>query len=89
MNRKKYGEIKTRKTFRPSDARELVEKNTLGILISQCKVSDKTKEILSEGQITLYEGVEPEKVEEIRERVKEKEKQQKERKREKEREVKL
>ena len=72
MNRKKYGEIKTRKTFRPSDARELVEKNTLGILISQCKVSDKTKEI-------LYEGVEPEKVEEIRERVKEKEKQQKER----------
>jgi len=77
MSKKKYGEIKTRKTFYPNDARELVKKNTLGILISQCRVSDTTKEILSEGNITLYEGVESEKVEEIRERVKEK--QQKER----------
>lgn len=76
---KKYGEIKTRKTFFPSNARDLVKKNTLGILICQCPVSDKTRKILSESQITLYEGVESEKVEEIRERVKEKEKQQKER----------
>lgn len=77
MSRTKYGEIKTRKRFYPDDARKLVRKGAFGILISQCKVSDKTKGILSEGHITLYEGVESEKVEEIRERVKEK--QQKER----------
>jgi lysine/ornithine N-monooxygenase len=72
-NKKRYGEIKTKKKIFPSDASKLVEKKTVGILISQCKVSQKTKSILKEGKITLYEGVEPEIVEKIRETVREKE----------------
>lgn len=72
MNKKMYGEVKTRKNIFPKDAREMVAKGTIGILISQCSVSDKTKAILSEGNITLYENVEAEEVTQIRELVKEK-----------------
>lgn len=68
----KYGEIKTRKNIFPKDARELVEKDAVGILISQCSVSSKTKDILSNGNITLYENVEADEVEKIREIVAEK-----------------
>lgn len=75
---KKYGEIKTRKKFFPSDAIDLVNKKSVGILISQSRVSGKTKKVLSEGNITLYEGVEPEIVKEIREIVREREKNLKE-----------
>lgn len=81
MKNKRYGEIKTKKNFFPNDARDLVKKGRVGILVSQCKVSKSTKEILSQGNITLYEGVESEKVNEIREKIKEKlekEKQEKE-----------
>lgn len=80
MNENKYGEVKTRKNIFPKDARELVDKGTVGILISQCSVSDKTKAILTEGEITLYENVEPSEIDQIRENIKEKlaEKQEKE-----------
>lgn len=80
MGDKKYGEVKTRKNIFPNDAREIVNKGTVGILISQCKVSPKTKNILSEANITLYENVEPNEVDEIREKIKEelKEKQESE-----------
>lgn len=82
MENKKYGEVKTRKNIFPQDAREIVNKGSIGILISQCKVSEKTKEILSEGNITLYENVESKEVDQIREKIKEKlvEKQESERK---------
>lgn len=72
MGEKKYGEVKTRKNFFPSDARDIVKRGTVGILISQCPVSPKTKEILSEVDITLYENVESSEVDQIREKIKEK-----------------
>ena len=69
----KFGEVKTKKSFYPADAREIIEKGTIGILISQCPVSKKTKSILENGNVTLYEGVEPKEVEKILETLKEKE----------------
>ncbi|TOL18134.1 hypothetical protein CGI04_13720 [Vibrio parahaemolyticus] len=62
-----YGEVKTRKNFYPSDARKIVATGTVGILISQSLVSDKTKDILNNGKITLYEGVEPHEIDRLRE----------------------
>lgn len=47
----------------------MVGKGTIGIIISQCKVSNKTKSILDEGGITLYEGLEAEKVEVLLEEI--------------------
>ena len=63
----KYGEVKTRKNIFPKQAKELVKKAKVGILLIQAKASDKTKEILTEGNITLYEGIEPKEIEKIRE----------------------
>jgi len=51
MSENKYGEVKTRKNIFPNDAREIVKKGTIGILISQCPVSEKTKGILAEVSI--------------------------------------
>lgn len=72
MSENKYGEVKTRKNIFPKDAREIVDKGTVGILISQCLVSEKTKAILDEAHIILYENVEPSEIEELREKIKEK-----------------
>lgn len=72
MGENKYGEVKTRKNIFPKDAREIVDKGTVGILISQCPVSEKTKGILDEAHVTLYENVEPIEIEEFREKIKEK-----------------
>lgn len=57
MEKNKFGEIKTRKNLFPKDARQIVDRGTVGIVISQCKVSNKTKNILDNAEITLYEGV--------------------------------
>ena len=67
-----YGEIKVRKNIFPNDAKKIIEKGTIKILVTQNLVSPKTKEILTEGDITLYEGVEPNEVNKIREKLKEK-----------------
>ena len=67
-----YGEIKVRKNISPNDAKKIIEKGTIKILVTQNLVSPKTKEILTEGDITLYEGVEPNEVNKIREKLKEK-----------------
>lgn len=77
---RRYGEVKVRKNIFPKDARELVLKEDLSILMCQCKVSEKTKAILDEGNIKLYEGVEPDEVIKLREKIKEllKEKQENE-----------
>ncbi|WP_028304606.1 hypothetical protein [Oceanospirillum maris] len=68
---KKFGEIKTRKNIFPSQARDIIGKGTIDILIIQAKASQKTKDILDEGGVTLYEGVEPSEVERLREVVRE------------------
>ncbi|WP_229620717.1 hypothetical protein [Vibrio parahaemolyticus] len=70
MMSKKFGEIKTRKNIFPSQARDIISKGTIDILIIQAKASQKTKDILDEGGVTLYEGVEPSEVERLREVVK-------------------
>lgn len=67
-----YGEIKVKKNIFPNDAKKIVEKGTIKILVTQNSVSSKTKEILTEGEVTLYEGVEPNEVNKIREKLKEK-----------------
>lgn len=67
-----YGEIKVKKNIFPNDAKKIVEKGTIKILVTQNLVSPKTKEILTEGEVTLYEGVEPNEVNKIREKLKEK-----------------
>lgn len=67
----KYGEIKTKKNIFPKDAKEIINKGTVRILVSQCPVSLRTKEILSEGNIILYDDVEPNEVYKLREIIKE------------------
>ncbi|WP_336164624.1 hypothetical protein [Fusobacterium polymorphum] len=67
-----YGEIKVKKNIFPNDAKKIVEKGTIKILVTQNLVSSKTKKILTEGEVTLYEGVEPNEVNKIREKLKEK-----------------
>lgn len=64
-----YGEIKTGKNLFPSEARKIAEKGTVGILIIQSKPTQKTKDILDEANITLYEGVEPNEIERLREQI--------------------
>lgn len=68
---KKYGEIKVKKNIFPNEARKFLEKGTLGILLIQNSVSMKTKEILDEANITLYENLEPSEVSSIRETIRE------------------
>ena len=67
-----YGEIKVKKNIFPNDAKKIVEKGTIKILVTQNLVSSKTKKILTEGEVTLYEGVEQNEVNKIREKLKEK-----------------
>lgn len=69
MGEQKFGEVKTKKNLFPNEAQKIVDKGTVGIIISQCKVSDKTKMILDNAGIVLYEGVEAEKVEKLLEQL--------------------
>jgi len=69
MKNKKYGEVKTKKNIFPKQAQELVDKGTMGILLIQAKASKKTKRILDEAGITLYEGIEPKEIDKVRETV--------------------
>jgi hypothetical protein len=65
-----FGEVKTKKNIFPSQAQDIVDKGTVGILIIQAKASDKTKAILDRGGVTLYEGVEPAEIDRLRETIK-------------------
>lgn len=78
MEDKEYGEIKTRKNFFPNDAKKLVNKPNVKILITQCEISENTKKILKDGDITVYEGVTYEEVLELREKIKEEKEREKE-----------
>lgn len=64
---KRFGEIKTKKNIFPSQAREILKKGTIDILIIQANASKTTKEILDEGGVVLYENVEPDEVDRLRE----------------------
>ncbi len=69
-NAVKYGEIKSKKNIFPGEAKKIADKGNVGILIVQATVSEKTKSILADAGITLYETVSPEEVNRIRKRVK-------------------
>ena len=68
-NDKRYGEIKTGKNIFPGTARKIIEKGTIDIVISCNPLSKKTKEILLEGKITVYENVDKETQEKIKEKL--------------------
>ena len=79
MGSNKHGEVRCRKNMFPNEAKKIVERGSVGIVITQSKPSNKTKNILTDAGIVLYEGVEAEKIEEIKERlIKEKEQSSKE-----------
>ena len=69
----RYAEIKVRKNFFPSDARELTEKGKIQILLTQALMSEKTKKILKDAGIVAYEGISSEAVNQVRNELKEKE----------------
>ena len=69
----RYAEIKVRKNFFPSDARELAEKGKIQILLTQALMSEKTKKILKDAGIVAYEGISSEAVNQVRNELKEKE----------------
>lgn len=66
-----YGEIKTRKNFYPANAEELVKKGKVSMLFVSCRLSDKTKNILKNGKITVYEGIPEDVVENVNKKLKE------------------
>ena len=63
---KKYGEIKVRKNIYPQLAKNIAEKGTIGILVCQNPVSEKSKQILR-----VYHEIEPADVEILRNKIKE------------------
>lgn len=68
---KKYGEIKVRKNIYPQLEKNIAEKGTIGILVCQNPVSEKSKQILRDANITVYHGIEPADVEILRNKIKE------------------
>ncbi|WP_322173868.1 hypothetical protein [Acutalibacter caecimuris] len=70
-NAVKYGEIKSKKNIYPGEAKKIADKGDVGILIVQTTTSERTKSILDDAGITLYENVKPDEVNRIRKRVKE------------------
>lgn len=66
----KYGEVKAKKYLSPQEAKKIAEKGFVGLLLAQARLSDKTKSILDEAGIRYYDGLSPERVAEIRGRVK-------------------
>lgn len=69
MGNDMFGEVKARKNIFPAQAREIVKKGTVDILLIQAIATPKTKEILKGGGVTLYEGIEPNEVNQILEKL--------------------
>lgn len=61
----KFGEIKTGKNFYPKDAKKIVEKGEVGIIISLNPLSNKTNSIFLDNDVTVYHDVDIEKIREI------------------------
>jgi hypothetical protein len=71
MAEKGYGEVKARANIFPSDIDKFKEQG-VSIVLVQAKASTKTKERAEEIGIILYDAISPEKVREVREKVKKK-----------------
>ena len=69
MAEKGYGEVKARANIFPSDIDKFSEQG-VGIVLVQAKASSKTKQKAEEKGIKLYDDLSPEKVKEVREKVK-------------------
>lgn len=69
MVEKGYGEVKARINIFPSDINKFCEQG-VGIVLVQAKASSKTKQKAEEKGIKLYDDLSPEKVKEVREKVK-------------------
>lgn len=69
MVEKGYGEIKARANIFPSDIDKFSEQGVCIVLV-QAKASSKTKQKAEEKGIKLYDDLSPEKVKEVREKVK-------------------
>lgn len=69
MAEKGYGEVKARATIFPSDIDKFNEQG-VGIVLVQAKASPKTKQKAEEKGIKLYDDLSPQKVKEVREKVK-------------------
>ena len=69
MAEKGYGEIKARANIFPSDIDKFSEQGVCIVLV-QAKASSKTKQKAEEKGIKLYDNISPEKVKEVREKVK-------------------
>lgn len=67
MSHSSFGEVKVKKYLFPADARDIVERQSgVTIVIVQTIPSQKTKDILTSGGVTLYENIQPEQVDRIR-----------------------
>ena len=69
MSEKGYGEVKVRENIFTSDIDKFSEQG-VGIVLVQSKASSKTKQKAEEKGIKLYDDLSPEKVKEVREKVK-------------------
>lgn len=69
MSEKGYGEIKARAKIFPSDIDKFSEQG-VGIALVQAKASPKTKQRAEAKGIKLYDGLSPEIVKEVREKIK-------------------
>lgn len=68
MAEKGYGEVKAKAKIFPSDIDNFNEQG-VGIVLVQAKASPKTKQKAEEKGIKLYDDLSPEKVKEVREKV--------------------
>ena len=64
-----YGEIKTLKRIYPGTIKKIAKRGTVKILVSQCKVSEKTIKAAEEKNIKVFDEVSKEKVTEINEKL--------------------
>lgn len=69
MAEKGYGEVKARARIFPSDIDKFYEQG-VRIVLAQAKASLKTEQKAEEKGIKLYDDLSPEKVKEVREKVK-------------------
>ena len=69
MAEKGYGEVKARTNIFPSDI-DKFSKQGVSIVLVQAKASPKTKKKAEEKEIKLYDDISPEKVKEVRKKVK-------------------
>ena len=69
MDEKGYGEVKARANIFPRDIDKFHEQG-VDIVLVQARASDKTKQKAEEQGIKLYDNLSPQKVKEVREKVK-------------------